>query len=96
VDEFVWDDRSLQRSHDVTERDLTRVARQLVAAMRPADAANDAYASQAAQQLVEVGFGDLLRGSDLSALHRPLPVASGKLDDGVSPIVAAHGQPHES
>ena len=63
-----------------------------MAAVWAAHAADDADATQAAQQLDEVGLGNLLAGGDLGALHRPLPIAAGKLDDGMGAVVATHGK----
>jgi hypothetical protein len=92
VDELVGHHGSFQRGHDIAQGQLVWIARQLMAAMRPTDAAHDAYAAQAAEQLVEIGFRDFLASGDFGALHRALPKASGKLDHGVSSIVAAHGE----
>jgi hypothetical protein len=90
VDELVGHHGSFQGGHDVAQRELVRIARQFVAAMRTADAAHDTDAAQAAEQLIEVGFGDFLARGDFGTLHRALPKTSGKLDDGVSSVVAAH------
>jgi hypothetical protein len=61
-------------------------------AVWPTNTAHDADAPQTAEELIEICLRDLLAGGDLGALHRTLPEASGKLDHGVSPVVAAHGQ----
>src|SRR5260370_42249745 len=55
---------------------------------------HDAYSSQAAEQLVEIGLGYLLTGGDFGALHRALAERAGKLDHGVGARFAAHGQSH--
>src|SRR5437588_579195 len=81
---------TFERGDDVAQRDPAWIARQLVAAVRPADAADDADASQPAQQLVEIGLRYLLAGGDFGALHRALAVTSGKLDNRMSAIVAPH------
>src|SRR5437764_15424322 len=92
--ELVGNDRALERRDDVAERHLPWIAGELMPAVRTADAPDDADATQPAQQLVEVGLGDLLAGGDFGALHRALPETSGELDDGVGTIVAAHGESH--
>jgi S-adenosylmethionine hydrolase len=94
MNELVRDDRTLQGGDNFAEGELPRVARQLVTAVRAADAANDADAAQAAQQLVEIGFGDFLARGDLGALHRALPGAASELDDRMGAIIAAHSESH--
>jgi hypothetical protein len=93
VDELVRHDWAFEGGHDVAQRELTWITSQLVAAMWAADTVHNAYPAQATQQLVEVGLRDFLAGSDFGALHRALAETSGKLDNGMGAIVAAHGQP---
>jgi hypothetical protein len=96
VDELVGYDWAFERGDDVAKRELARISRELVAAVWPAHGADNADSPQATQELIEVGLGNFLAGSNFGALHRALAEASGKLDDGVSAIVAAHGESHGS
>lgn len=94
VYELVRHDWSFQSGHHVAERQLVRIACQLVPAMRPAHAAHNAPAAQTTQKLVQIRLGDLLPGGDLGTLNRALSVPSGQLDDRVSPVITAHSEPH--
>src|SRR6266566_954785 len=94
VNELVWDDWTFQGGDDFAERQLPRVTRELVTAVRPTHAADDADAAEAAQELVEIGLGDFLARGDLRALHRALPGATGKLDNRMRAIIAAHSESH--
>ena len=94
VNELVWDDWTFQGGDDFAQRQLPRVTRQLVTAMRPAYAADDADPAEAAEQLVEIGLGDFLAGRDFGALHGSLTGPAGELDDRVRAIIAAHSESH--
>src|SRR5437879_1509497 len=96
MNELVRHDRAFEGGDDVAQGQLTRITRQLVSAVRAAHTADDPGAAQSTQQLVEVGLGDLLAGGDFGALNRPLSIAAGKLDHGMSAVVTAHRQSHEN
>src|SRR5919201_6240058 len=57
-------DRSLERAHDVTGRDLPRLARQGVAAARSAFAVHETGLAKRGHELLEVGLGQVLTLGD--------------------------------
>lgn len=94
VDEVLRNNRPFERRHNVAESELMWIARQLVAAVGPALAANDSSATETGQKLIQIRFGDPLLGGDIGALHRTLAIPTRQLDNGMRPVVTSHCQSH--
>src|SRR5579859_121849 len=86
--------RPLECLDHFVDRHLRRLTHQLVAALRPADAADETRATQRRQQMVEVWFGNALAGGDLGALQRPLAVVQRQLDQRPHAVVALRRNLH--
>src|SRR5262249_9968900 len=81
-------ERTFKRLHHFVEMDLGRRPYHLVAALRPADTADKAGATQRGQQVIEIRLRDTLARRDLSTLHRPFAEMQGQLDQGPHTVVA--------
>src|SRR5438105_3315704 len=84
-------DRPLERAHDVTRRDLARLAREDVTATRAALAVHEASLAKRGDELLEIGLGQVLALRDGVQRDGPLAPVLREVDHETHPVFASRG-----
>src|SRR5207237_4117037 len=84
-------DRPLERAHDITRRDLPRLAREDVAAAGAALAVHESCLAKGGDELLEVRLGQVLTLRDGMPRDRPLAPVPRKVDHETHPVFTASG-----
>src|SRR5437762_6067091 len=87
----LWLDRPLERAHDITGRDLARLACENVTPARAPLAVHEAGLAKCGDELLEVRLGQVLACGNGVQRHGPLAPVPCEIDHETHPVFAARG-----
>src|SRR5437868_1105863 len=87
----LWFDRALERAHDITGGDVTRLAGENVTAARSALSVHEAGLAKGGDELLEVGLGQVLTLRNGVQRDGPLAPVLREVDHETHPVFATRG-----